>query len=97
MKSQFSSPFFFTASPSKRRYQSGFKPIFVKMKDIVETAQEAGNFGEVLNFADKLGFTDDLKNGQICDKTLLAPPDSVFQQLPPGALEGYNLTSFDGF
>lgn len=57
-----------------------------KLKSLGETAKDLGTFNELLGFVDKVGFTETLEDSNC--KTVLAPPDDIFNQLPPGALDG---------
>jgi len=55
------------------------------MKNIVDTAIEAGNFTKLLAGLKAAGLTDTLKGrGPF---TIFAPTDEAFQKLPSGALE----------
>ena len=54
-------------------------------KNIVETAQGAGNFGTLLAAAKAAGLADALANGE--NLTVFAPTDEAFAKLPAGTVE----------
>jgi uncharacterized surface protein with fasciclin (FAS1) repeats len=65
--------------------QQGSTTHAVPMKNIVDTAIEAGNFTKLLAGLKAAGLTDTLKGrGPF---TIFAPTDEAFQKLPSGALE----------
>lgn len=51
--------------------------------DIVQTAQQAGQFKTLLALATKAGLADDLATGQL---TVLAPTDAAFKKVPKSTL-----------
>ena len=51
--------------------------------NIVQTAQQAGQFKTLLALATKAGLADDLATGQL---TVLAPTDAAFRQVPKATL-----------
>jgi uncharacterized surface protein with fasciclin (FAS1) repeats len=54
--------------------------------DVVQVAIEAGGFETLLELVEQEGLTDRLKDDEC--KTVLAPTNEVFDQRPPGALDG---------
>jgi uncharacterized surface protein with fasciclin (FAS1) repeats len=57
-----------------------------RMKDIVETASEAGSFKTLLKAAEAAGLVSTLRSeGPL---TVFAPTDEAFAKLPPGTIEG---------
>lgn len=53
--------------------------------NIVETAEEAGNFTTLLSVATDLGLAETLQNSEL---TVFAPTDAAFEALPDGTLDG---------
>jgi uncharacterized surface protein with fasciclin (FAS1) repeats len=51
--------------------------------NIVQTAQQAGQFKTLLALATKAGLADDLATGEL---TVLAPTDAAFRQVPKSTL-----------
>jgi uncharacterized surface protein with fasciclin (FAS1) repeats len=56
------------------------------LDDVVEVAKSAGGFETLLELVNKEGLIDRLKDGDC--KTVLAPRNNVFEQLPVGTLDG---------
>jgi uncharacterized surface protein with fasciclin (FAS1) repeats len=54
------------------------------MKDIVETARDAGSFKTMLTALDAAGLTETLRTGSY---TVFAPTDDAFARLPVGTVE----------
>lgn len=52
--------------------------------NLVETAQDYGNFSTLLSIVEDLGLTGTLQNNEL---TVLAPTDEAFEALPDGLLE----------
>jgi uncharacterized surface protein with fasciclin (FAS1) repeats len=55
------------------------------IRNVVDVATEAGGFETLLRLVEQEGLTDRLKDDEC--KTVLAPTNEVFDQLPPGALD----------
>jgi uncharacterized surface protein with fasciclin (FAS1) repeats len=62
-------------------------PPVVESKNLIETAQAAGNFNTLLKALDAAGLTNSLKGAE--PYTLFAPTDEAFAKLPPGTLDGW--------
>jgi uncharacterized surface protein with fasciclin (FAS1) repeats len=52
--------------------------------NLVETAEDYGNFSTLLSIVRDLGLTETLQNNEL---TVLAPTDAAFEALPEGLLE----------
>jgi uncharacterized surface protein with fasciclin (FAS1) repeats len=63
---------------------TGIEPPAEEDLNIVETAQDAGNFSVLLSAASDLGLADVLANEEL---TVFAPTDDAFAALPDGLLE----------
>jgi uncharacterized surface protein with fasciclin (FAS1) repeats len=61
------------------------KPVEEK-NDVIQVATNAGGFETLLALVEQEGLTDRLKDDEC--KTVLAPTNEVFDQLPTGALDG---------
>jgi uncharacterized surface protein with fasciclin (FAS1) repeats len=58
---------------------------YAQMKDIVDTAVEAGSFGTLVAAVKAAGLVDTLKSAG--PFTVFAPTDAAFAKLPPGTVE----------
>ena len=57
--------------------------------NIVQTAQQAGQFKTLLALATKAGLADDLATGEL---TVLAPTDAAFKKVPKATLRAVQRT-----